>query len=168
MKRFAILIAALALVAAACGGDDSTSTSAATGTRTIKIQMQDIKYSTTAIDIKRGETVRFQFKNAGKVAHDAFIGDEAAQAAHEAQMNGGKSNQTTTTMGSGMNGQTTMDSGMTGGSGMAQGGNAGGITVKPGDTGELTYTFDKAGTILIGCHQPGHYATGMKVTITVT
>jgi uncharacterized cupredoxin-like copper-binding protein len=36
-----------------------------------------------------------------------------------------------------------------------------------GESGELTHTFDEAGTIEIGCHQPGHYDAGMRVNITV-
>ncbi len=42
-----------------------------------------------------------------------------------------------------------------------------GITVDPDESGELTYTFDQLGTIEIGCHQPGHYDAGMRVTVTV-
>lgn len=43
-----------------------------------------------------------------------------------------------------------------------------GITVDPGDTGELTHTFDDSDTLLIGRHQPGHYAAGMKLTVDVS
>lgn len=42
-----------------------------------------------------------------------------------------------------------------------------GITLEPGESGELTHTFDEAGTIEIGCHQPGHYDAGMRANITV-
>jgi uncharacterized cupredoxin-like copper-binding protein len=42
------------------------------------------------------------------------------------------------------------------------------VEVKPGTTGELTVTFDKAGDVLIGCHQPGHYPAGMRATVTVS
>ena len=31
----------------------------------------------------------------------------------------------------------------------------------------LVYTFDKAGTTIVGCHVPGHYAAGMRGTITI-
>jgi len=31
----------------------------------------------------------------------------------------------------------------------------------------LVYTFDHEGTLIIGCHVPGHYAAGMRGTITV-
>lgn len=151
MKRLAILVATLALLAAACGGGDDD-TSAAGGKRTIKIEMKDIEFSPDSIDVKTGETIRFEFENNGKVAHDAFIGDEAAQADHEDKMNGGMSGDMTDTSG--------MDH--------AADADANGITVDPGKSGEITHTFDTPGTVLIGCHQPGHYKSGMKVTVDVT
>lgn len=39
--------------------------------------------------------------------------------------------------------------------------------VPAGGTAELTWTFDEAGTVLVGCHQPGRYAAGMTGRITV-
>ena len=39
-----------------------------------------------ALTVKAGETVTFVFHNAGKIRHDAFLGDEAAQAEHEKKM----------------------------------------------------------------------------------
>ena len=42
------------------------------------------------------------------------------------------------------------------------------LTVAPGDTETMTRTFDDTGTVVIGCHQPGHWESGMKATVTVT
>jgi uncharacterized cupredoxin-like copper-binding protein len=42
------------------------------------------------------------------------------------------------------------------------------VTVAKGETKEFTRTFDKAGTLIYGCHQPGHYADGMMGTVTVS
>lgn len=42
------------------------------------------------------------------------------------------------------------------------------VTVPAGTTKQLTWTFTTAGTTLYGCHEPGHYASGMKGTVTVT
>lgn len=36
-----------------------------------------------------------------------------------------------------------------------------------GKEAALTRTFTEAGTLVIGCHQPGHYAAGMKATLTI-
>lgn len=142
MKRLVIVTSALVLVAAACGGDDDQSATADSDVRTVEIAMQDIAFEPAEVDVARGETVRFIFDNEGKVAHDAFIGDEDAQDEHEEEMSGG---------------------------GMHHGdGDDDAITVDPGDTGELTYTFDDAGSVLIGCHQPGHYDAGMVIEVRVT
>ena len=41
------------------------------------------------------------------------------------------------------------------------------VTVEPGESATLTYTFEEAGTVEVGCHQPGHYKAGMKMQIDV-
>ena len=142
-----VAVAALAAsgVLAGCGSG-SGSGSATKGTRTVSVEMHDIAYSPDKIDVKAGEKVRFVFKNTGKVAHDAFIGDSKAQDDHEMEMR----------QGGGM-------------AGMNHGGSDdAAITVEPGKTGELTHTFQMGETVIIGCHQPGHYAAGMKVTVNPT
>ncbi|HZD22712.1 MAG TPA: hypothetical protein VE569_04835 [Acidimicrobiia bacterium] len=40
-------------------------------------------------------------------------------------------------------------------------------TASPGEIRTLTWTFTEADTVLIGCHEPGHYLAGMKATINV-
>jgi uncharacterized cupredoxin-like copper-binding protein len=137
-------LATLTIVVAACG-ESSTTTSpdtAGTGTRTVDVAMEDIKFETTSLTVQAGETIDFRFTNTGKVAHDAFIGDNAAQMDHEAEMGqmGGTDDHATEEEA---------------------------LVLQPGESGELTYTFDKAGTFEVGCHQPGHYAAGMKIDVTV-
>ena len=34
--------------------------------------------------------------------------------------------------------------------------------------GSLTHTFSEVGTYIIGCHEPGHWESGMKATVEVT
>jgi uncharacterized cupredoxin-like copper-binding protein len=41
------------------------------------------------------------------------------------------------------------------------------VAIPAGETIELSWTFTEAGTVLIGSHQPGHYAGGMKGQISV-
>ena len=41
------------------------------------------------------------------------------------------------------------------------------VTLDPGDAGEVTWTFSEAGEVIYACHVAGHYATGMKGTISV-
>ena len=44
----------------------------------------------------------------------------------------------------------------------------GAVSVAPGTTAETTYTFPTSGTLLYGCHLPGHWAYGMRGTIAIT
>ena len=42
------------------------------------------------------------------------------------------------------------------------------VSVPAGTTRETTYRFGRAQPLLFGCHLPGHYAYGMRGTISVT
>lgn len=145
MQRVLTLVAVgvLSAVVAGCGGGDHEShgsTNDAEATRTVEVTMKDIAFEPTSVTVQPGETVKFVFRNAGQILHDAFIGDEAAQAEHEKEMreHAGK-----------------MD-------------DEHGIKVLPGKTGSLTYTFKTGETIVIGCHETGHYAAGMKLTVAIS
>lgn len=90
--------------------------------------------------VRAGEPVTFVVTNSGATDHEFYIGDEAAQADHEQEMRA---------------------------DGMMHD-DPDGITLKAGETKELIHTFDQAGETLAGCHVAGHYAGGMRGTITVT
>ena len=139
MRRLLLLVAVLAL--GACGsGDDAPAVAPAGEDRTIEVEMRDIAFAPTTLDVRAGEKVRFVFKNTGQVTHDAFIGDQAAQDAHEKEMREGHGDH-------------------------GKGSNA--VTVAPGKTAQLVHTFERPGQIVLGCHQPGHYTGGMKAAINV-
>jgi uncharacterized cupredoxin-like copper-binding protein len=142
VKKLSILVAALALLAVACGSGSSASSNA--DVRTIKVTMTDNKFSPSTVHVTKGEKITFTFVNHGTVDHEALVGDEMAQDDHEKDMAAGSDD---------MGGMDHGDSNV--------------LTVKPGKTGTLTHTFDKAGTTLIGCHEKGHYADGMKLTVNV-
>ena len=91
---------------------------------------------------RAGETVAFVVTNTSAVAHDFVVGDDAAQQAHERQM-----------------------AAVGGSDGMLD---SSSVEVPAGATATLIYTFDQPGTLLFGCHVPGHYAAGMRGTISVT
>jgi uncharacterized cupredoxin-like copper-binding protein len=71
------------------------------------------------------------------------LGDSEAQRMHEEQM------------------MSDHDMHMDEGMGMAM------LELAPGETKETTVTFQQRGTILYGCHEPGHYKGGMVGTVTV-
>ncbi|MGI8810503.1 MAG: cupredoxin domain-containing protein [Acidimicrobiales bacterium] len=142
MRRvlFLLAIPALAVLAACGSSDEPTATADNDGARVVEVEMRDIAFAPTAVDVRAGEKVRFVFKNTGQVVHDAFVGDQAAQDGHEKEMREGHGAH-------------------------SKGSNA--VSVRPDKTAALTYTFDRPGQILIGCHQPGHYTGGMKAAVNV-
>ena len=151
-RRALTTLAATALIVVASGcGDKATSVNRGTN-RTIDVAMADNAYQPTDFRVAKGETVTFTFKNNGTIKHEAILGDDAAQMKHHAEM-------TAST------GQ--MEHGNTDHGGRPIGG-ADAITVDPGKSGELTHTFNEPGSILIGCHEPGHYAAGMRIAVTVS
>jgi len=131
----------LAVTVAACGGGHSVQS--AGGARTIDIDMRDNDFSSASLQVKAGEQVQFVFHNKGAVVHDAFIGDDAAQAAHEAEMRASSS-------------------------GTEHGHDSDAVVVEAGQTARLSHTFDTPGVTIIGCHQLNHYALGMRIRVTVT
>jgi uncharacterized cupredoxin-like copper-binding protein len=162
--------AALALIAAACGGDDTDNEAGLgpdageprdAGPRTVEVAMTDNEFSPSQIEVAPDETVRLVFDNEGAVTHDAVVGDEAAQREHEEEMRapdaGSHGGEATGDMSHG-----------TEADGDEAGGDEAAITVEPGETGELEHTFAADEEVLIGCHEPGHYEAGMTIDVTVS
>lgn len=159
----AALLVAIALLAAACGSDEpdvvtpvggqdvgehgefsfGEPADATEADRAIDIDAaDDFSFEPDNIEVEVGETVTFRVTNVGKLPHDFTIGDSDTQDDHDAEM-----------------AEMPMD-GM-----RADDANA--MTMDPGQTKEMTWTFTEAGDILMGCHIPGHYAAGMRGTITM-
>jgi len=139
------LTPALLLIVAACSGAGATGSpspaaSASAATQRIEVTLTDeLKMEPAEMSVKVGQPVTFVVTNAGAVEHEFYLGDETVQAEQEAMMQAGEMVHDT----------------------------AEGISLEPGETKELTYTFDTAGQTLAGCHVSGHYAAGMKATVTV-
>ena len=151
--RHIALAPALALIVAACSGAGSTAspsaaaaspspaTSASPAAQRIEVKLTDaLKMEPAEITVKAGQPVTFVVTNTGAIDHEFYLGDVAAQDAHEQEM-------------------------MSGGMAMDE---PDGIVLKPGETKELSHTFPTVGASLAGCHVAGHYAGGMKAMITVT
>ena len=64
----------------AAGVSVGTAATAVADGSTVDITMTDIAYDAAAVQVPKGSTVEFRFTNDGKVPHDAFVGDQAAQA----------------------------------------------------------------------------------------
>lgn len=146
------------LLLTACGGSESSTTRVASGAnqsefgfgepteaanadRVVEIDTTDeLVFIPAELSVTTGETITFRIVNDGTITHDFTLGDEATQEEHAeemAEMGGMAHDQPNT------------------------------VTVAAGETKELTWTFTQTGTVLIGCHQPGHYEAGMKGEILV-
>jgi uncharacterized cupredoxin-like copper-binding protein len=109
--------------------------------RTIDVQLLDsLAFDPANLEVQPGQTIRFRATNAGAVDHEFVLGDEATQKEHESAMESGGSMQ--------------MDE-------------ANLLTLMPGETRSIVWRFTEPGTVLYGCHAPGHYAAGMVGTIMV-
>jgi uncharacterized cupredoxin-like copper-binding protein len=83
--------------------------------------------------------VTFTISNEGSLVHEFVLGTEGDQAQHEVEMRR-----------------------LAPGAPMHQEANA--VRLEPGRTGELTWTFPltQRAPVFFACHEPGHYAGGMK------
>lgn len=155
------LFSALVVVAAAasgCANHDGHTTADPGNDRpaakVVKIEMVDNKFEPVDVTARKGETITFRFTNTGTARHEALVGDAKAQEEHAKEMMSSSAMAGDHDMG---------DMG-----GMHHEGADTAVTVDPGETKDLTTTFDRAGPVIIGCHQPGHYEAGMKATVTVS
>ena len=111
--------------------------------RTIEVNVDnDLAFEPADFEVGVGEVVTFRVSNTGDVEHEFVLGDQAAQDEMAEMMESGD------------------DHGHSGEMSNA-------VTVHPGETGELTWRFTSEGTVLIGCHVPGHWEAGMQGTVTV-
>jgi uncharacterized cupredoxin-like copper-binding protein len=143
--------AAAALILTGCGGDKTAST-ASGSSRAIDVTMTDNAYQPTQLQVSKGETVTLRFKNTGMVKHEAIVGDDAMQMKHHDEMTASTAQ---------------MEHGNPGHAGQTSDTSSDAITIDPSKSGELTRTFNESGSILIGCHEPGHWEAGMKATVKI-
>lgn len=164
-KAWAVAVAAVVLLAPACGGGDETrasgghegdhaadsddhhdSSNSGSGftfgepadpsdaDRTIEVSGTDeLKFQPDGLEIEAGETIAFEFKNAGDMPHEFVVGDKASLEAHA---HGGE---------------------QPNGTGEVPG----------GGTETIAWTFSEAGELAYECHVDNHHEAGMRGTITV-
>jgi uncharacterized cupredoxin-like copper-binding protein len=111
--------------------------SSASSDRTVEITIRHSRFLPASLEVAPGTTVRFVVRNTDPIDHELIVGDEQVQARHEK------------------------------GTEAHHGAKPGEVSVPAGETASTTYTFSKPGTVLIGCHLPGHYAYGMRGSVRV-
>jgi uncharacterized cupredoxin-like copper-binding protein len=110
-------------------------------TKTIKIDMSDaMRFTPSAVTIKRGETVKFVVHNGGKILHEMVIGTIDAIKEHAELMKKFPEMEHA-------------DANM--------------AHVQPGKTGEIVWQFTKPGEFQFACLQPGHFEAGMVGRVVV-
>ena len=141
---------------------------AASATRTVEINMTDIAFASTSLDVKAGETVRFVLVNKGQLLHEFNLGDAAMHAAHQKEMLQMQQSGMLTPTGMGRGG---MDHSSMGHGSMDMPGmkhdDPNSVLVEPGKTAELTWTFARADNLEFACNVPGHYQAGMVGKVNV-
>jgi uncharacterized cupredoxin-like copper-binding protein len=103
------------------------------------VLLDTMRFAPDPITVKAGEEVTFVVKNDGVAVHELFVGTEEEQTSHAAEMAAG---------------------------GMSHG-HDNALSLKGGKSDSLTMTLPEAKSMLVGCHEPGHYEAGMKATLTV-
>ncbi|HEY8877665.1 MAG TPA: cupredoxin family protein [Roseateles sp.] len=104
--------------------------------RTIEIKMSDeMRFTPSRIEVRRGETVRLVMRNTGAVLHELVIGTLQELEEHAALM----------LKFPGMEHDEPY---------MAH--------VQPGQTGEIVWTFNRAGEFDFACLIAGHFQAGMR------
>ena len=110
-------------------------------TRSIDVDMTDaMRFTPARIEVKAGETVRLNVRNSGRIRHELVLGTDADLKAHYDMM--------------------MKDPGM-------RHEEANAVSLEGGKSGQIVWRFDKAGTVSFGCLEPGHYAAGMKGSVSV-
>lgn len=112
-----------------------------TANRTIKVDMSDkMRFAPETLEIKRGDIVRFEAKNSGKIMHEMVIGtlDELKKHAELMKKHPGMEHDEAY---------------------MAH--------VAPGKAENIVWHFTKAGEFYFACLIPGHFEAGMIGKIVV-
>lgn len=105
--------------------------------RTVDITIHHSRFLPANIEVAPGTTVRFVLHNTDPIDHEFIVGDEQVQARHET------------------------------GTEAHHGAIPGEVSVPAGGEASTAYMFSEPGTLLIGCHLPGHYAYGMRGSVLV-
>lgn len=109
--------------------------------RTVTVAMNDeMRFVPDSIDVKAGETIRFELANTGAVKHEMVIGKAEYLIEHAEMMMK-------------FPGMEHEEPNM--------------LLLDPSASGDLIWKFTKSGNVDFACLQPGHYDAGMKGVVSV-
>jgi len=126
--------------------------------RVVAVKLGDNQFTPETIAIKKGETVKFELDNQGRLLHEFNIGTAAMHAAHQQEM--------AEMMRAGMltpTGMQPMEHGHHGGHDMSmmKHDDPNSVLLEPGQQKTLIWTFDADTQLQFACNVPGHYESGM-------
>jgi uncharacterized cupredoxin-like copper-binding protein len=105
---------------------------------TVRITIHYSSFEPADIAVEPGETVRFVIRNTDPIDHEFILGDEEVQLVHEE------------------------------GTEAHHPPRPGEVSVPSGGTVVTIYTFPRmSGSLIFGCHLPGHYDFGMRGIVTI-
>ncbi len=108
--------------------------------RTIEIEMSEMTYEPSKVEVKRGEQIRFVLRNVGTEDHEFLLATTQDNLQHEAMMRKHPH--------------------------MAHD-DPNGVTIEPKRTAEIIWKFTKSGTFEYSCLIPNHREFGMTGHVTV-
>ncbi len=143
MKPWVLVLATLAALAVACGGDDSSPDDRAPAARAITIVADDVQYQAEDISIVAGEEVTLILSNTDNVEHDFQIDEIDADVSAGGVTDGEHGNEHDS------------DAALA-------------VHADAGDDSSITFVANEAGTYEFYCTVPGHKDSGMVGTLIVT
>ena len=137
MRFRAVALAGLLMLLTGASTATGGATARPTG-GTVRIAIHFSRFEPDRIRVEPGQTVRFVIRNTDPIDHEFILGDERLQLLHEE------------------------------GTEAHHAPRPGEVSVPAGETVVTTYRFpDAAETLIFACHLPGHYAYGMRGTVTI-
>ena len=127
--------------------------------RVIQVDMGEMYFTPSAYAVEKGETVKFEMVNTGRVVHEFAIGTEDMQKAHLQEMKAMlKAGMITTRE---LRHDRMLEAGM-----MHVDANS--RVLEPDGTAELIWTFSgEQDELIIACNVPGHREAGMEAIVTI-
>ena len=126
-------------------------------TRIIKVIMYDNYYEPSSFQIKAGETIKFEVKNAGKLVHEFNIANKMMHMKHQLEMEMMVANEILFADFidyDQMKKMAKIDKSM----GHSHNNS---VLLEPNQKADIIWKFDNAINIEIACNVPGHYQAGM-------
>ena len=136
-RRLVIAVALVAALAGCAAPAGGGPGPAPAGERTVTLDVRFSRFSPADLDVPVGTVVRFVVRNTDPIAHELIVGGSDVHERHER------------------------------GTEPHHGEVPGEVSVPAGGTAATTYTFSRPGRVVFGCHLPGHWAYGMRGTVTV-